>query len=173
VCRNSYPCNPESPYSISKLAGELFVRRLRASQSIDATALRLGTAYGEGMRDTAVISRFLDRARNGQPLIIHGSGTQFRQFTHAQDIAGAFSTVITSTGHAPVYNIVADTSVPIVELARLISAHFEVGVEFKEARSGEPPSATITSRLARQELGWVPNVSFEAGIRELIEDRLN
>src|SRR5207249_8433347 len=82
----SHACNPESAYSISKLAGELFVRQLRASSRLDAVALRLGTAYGRWMRNSAVISRFLDRAKRGEALTIFGDGRQFRQFTHTTDI---------------------------------------------------------------------------------------
>lgn len=166
-----HPCSPESPYSISKLAGELFVRHLRASQAVESIALRLGTAYGEGMRETAVIARFLTRARQGKALSIHGNGDQYRQFTHADDIANAFSLVVGSPTSSGIFNIIAEQKTTIVDLARLIAARFEVSLEFEKSRVADPPSALITSRLAKQELGWVPNVLFVDGIQRLIEAR--
>src|SRR2546422_10561626 len=91
-----HPCSPESPYSISKLAGELFVRHLPAEGSTTTSSLRLGTAYGPAMRGTAVIAKFLDAARHGKPLTVYGTGSQVRQFTHADDIASAFALAIES-----------------------------------------------------------------------------
>src|SRR2546426_9922969 len=76
----THPCNPESPYSISKLAGELFVRKANEAGRMRALALRLGTAYGPGMRQTTVIARFIRQALDGKALSIYGDGSQFRQF---------------------------------------------------------------------------------------------
>src|SRR2546422_7558047 len=59
----THPCTPESPYSISKLAGELFVRKAGLDRSLRTMSLRLGTAYGPGMRESAVISRFISAAK--------------------------------------------------------------------------------------------------------------
>src|SRR5439155_15157772 len=158
IVDESHQCNPESSYSISKLAGEFFVRQLRSLMNVKATALRLGTAYGPGMRSSAVISRFLDRARKGEPLTIFGNGRQFRQFTHTADIARAFVLCLKSDPKSGVYNIVADEKISIRDLAGRIARVFKVPIEVREQRASEPPSAHVSSKLAQKELGWVSQV---------------
>lgn len=163
-----HPCNPEGPYSISKLAGDLFARSAGSGGGLKVTVLRLGTAYGTHMRDTAVIPRFLRRAREGKPLTVFGDGSQFRQFTHARDVARAFSLAITVPHASAVYNIVAAEKVTLVDLVKCIAKSFEVGIEYQAPRPGEPPSGIISSARAKQELGWMENVTFSAGLQELM-----
>lgn len=165
----THPCNPETPYSISKLAGELLARHANTRGDLTTTILRLGTAYGPFMRDSTVISRFLSSAVRGNPLVVFGRGTQFRQFTHARDIGRAFSRVVTHGRNETTLNIVADEQVTIRALAELVASQFGVEIEFTDERVGEPPSAAITSAKAHQYLGWEADVTFAEGLRELVD----
>ena len=164
----SHPCNPESPYSISKLAGDLLARRASQSDGLGVVVLRLGTAYGPYMRKSTVIRKFIELARAGQPLVVQGSGSQFRQFTHAYDIANAFAKVISGTISDGVFNIVSRERTSIIQLAKIISEEFSVPIEFRESRRDDPPSAEISSERAREKLAWEQQISFQHGLRLLM-----
>jgi len=113
----THPCNPETPYSVSKLAGELLARSAGMDGQLKTTVLRLGTAYGPFMRSSAVISRFIASAIRGESLVVYGSGAQYRQFTHARDIGRAFLQALGCHPDETIYNIAADEQVTIRGLA--------------------------------------------------------
>lgn len=162
-----HPCEPDHPYSVSKLAGEKMALWYQQRDGLPVVALRLGSAYGIGMRDRSVFSIFANRARQGQPLTINGDGKQFRQWTHVQDIARAFAIAATSevTG---VYNIVAPQPVTIAELAGRIADRYGAPLTYGPARPGDVPSALVSSDKAKAEIGWYPRRSFEFGLAELL-----
>src|SRR3989441_3143104 len=164
----THPCNPESPYSISKLAGELFVRRAGSATRLKTVSLRLGTAYGSSMRESAVIARFITRARSRKPLQIHGDGKQFRQFTHAEDIARGFALALRVSLPGLVYNLTSDERVAIGDLAQVIAKRFGVPIEFQPARHAEPPSALVSSERAKHDLRWDSRILFADGLENIL-----
>ncbi len=169
----AHPCNPESAYSISKLAGELFVRRAGTDEPLKTVSLRLGTAYGPRMRDTAVIASFARRAANRKPIQIYGDGGQFRQFTHAEDIARGFSLALRARTPDLIYNMVSDERVTIADLAGIIARRFDVPIEHQQMRAAEPPSALISSAKARRDLGWSRTIKFTDGLDGFLRNHGN
>src|SRR3989442_426116 len=69
-----HPCFPAHPYSISKLAGDLLVQAYGRNNSMESVVLRLGTAYGPRMRETAVIPAFILRAIRNEQIEVRGTG---------------------------------------------------------------------------------------------------
>ena len=164
-----HPCAPDHPYNITKLAGE---RMLLASDHLDdvpVLALRLGTAYGPGLRPNSVFRIFIDKARRGEPITILGDGSQARQFTHATDIARAFSMACRSDLRGQALNTVATESISVKELAETVISHFPTELVFGPARPGDVAPAVVSSARIRELVGWQAEVSFEAGVRSLIE----
>ena len=166
-----HPCTPDHPYNITKLAGEQMVLSYSKLKGTPGVALRLGTAYGLGMRPNSVFSIFVDRARQGEPITIQGSGAQARQFTHAADIARAFRLAAESDVSGEAFNVVAEENVSIRQLAEMVAAELPTEVVFGEARVGDVASALVSSDKARRVLGWEPSVSFAAGLNEIIAAR--
>jgi UDP-glucose 4-epimerase len=164
-----HPCNPDHPYNISKLAGEQLTLSYDKLKGVKALALRLGTAYGEGMRPNSVFSIFIQKAMQGLPLTIKGSGTQTRQFTHARDIVRAFLRALDSPLHGDRFNIVSPEVVQIKQLAELIAEKLPTQIVYEEARLGDIPPALVSSEKARSLLDWKPMVSFREGVFSLIE----
>jgi len=116
-----HPTMPDHPYSITKLGGESLVLAATHLRSLSALALRLGTAYGSGLRPNSVFRIFIDRARRGEPITIQGDGSQGRQFTHSSDIARAFHLAASSEVSGIAINTVASETVTIRELAEKIA----------------------------------------------------
>lgn len=165
-----HPTMPDHPYSITKLGGELLILAAAHLRDLPALALRLGTAYGSGLRSNSVFRIFIDRAKNGDPITIQGDGSQGRQFTHALDIARAFELAARSEASGMALNIVAPETVTIKQLAETVTARFPTEVSYGPSRKGEVPPALVSSERAGEVLEWNAEVDFAAGLDELIDD---
>ncbi len=165
-----HPCRPGHIYGATKLGGEHVLRALHEHDGLPVVILRLGTAYGLQMRPNTVFSRFADAARDGRPLMVQGSGLQWRQFTHTSDIARAVVLAAASEIGDATLNIVAEELVTIRALAETVADRYGATVAFAPERSGDPPSARITSAEAARTLGWHAEVAFDAGLAELLDD---
>lgn len=165
----THPCDPDHPYSITKLAGERLLLAADELGDVPVVALRLGTAYGPGLRPNSVFSIFIDRARGRQPLTIQGDGSQFRQFTHADDIARAFALACRSDLRHEVFNTVASDPVTIKQLAELVVDRFPTELSYGEARPGDVHPAIVSSEKAARILGWKADVPFEEGVGRLLD----
>lgn len=164
-----HPTDPDHPYNITKLAGERMLFAYDRLRDLPVVALRLGTAYGTGMRDNSVFSVFIKRALRGEPITVSGDGLQHRQFTHASDIGRAFLDAARSDLRNEVMNIVADETVTIRDLAEMIVAEAPTALTFGAPRPGDISPARVSSAKARDLLGWEPRVGFARGLRDLIE----
>lgn len=162
------PCSPDHPYNVTKYAGEQLLRSLCGLDGLHLTTLRLGSAYGPGMRPNQVIRRFIERGRLGETLTVAGDGMQCRQWTHTRDIAAAFARAARGD-HAPVcFNIVAPEVITIGDLAKRIAYRFGVPVTFGPARQGDVPNAIVSADRAYGLLGWEAKIWFADGLEELI-----
>ncbi len=165
-----HPAKPDHPYNITKLAGEQLLLAADRLHGVPVTSLRLGTAYGPGLRANSVFRIFIDRAGAGDPITIQGDGSQGRQFTYAADIATAFDVACQSDVHGIAMNIVAPDMISIKELAEIVVERFPTDLTFGEARPGDVPSALVSPALAEKILGWHAITPFAAGVEHLLED---
>ncbi len=169
VCE-THPCAPDHPYNITKHAGESMALASDRLMDVPTVALRLGTAFGAGMRPNSVFSRFIAMARRGEPITIQGTGLQSRQFTHARDIARGFRLALESDVRGRAVNMVARESVSIRQLAEMVAARYPTAIEYVDARVGDVHSAVVDSTLAWKLFGWKAEVLFREGLEELFNE---
>jgi UDP-glucose 4-epimerase len=169
----SHPCNPDHPYNITKLAGERILLASDHLEGASVVALRLGTAYGSGLRPNSVFRLFIDKARRGEPIKVHGDGAQGRQFTHASDIARAFVQACRASVHGVALNTVAPETVSIKQLAEMVVERFPTELTFGDPRLGDVPPAMVSSQAILDTLSWKAEVAFADGLDELIESLSN
>ncbi len=162
-------CAPDHPYNITKLAGESMLLAADHLHDVPVLALRLGTAYGPGLRPNSVFRIFIDRARRGEAITIQGDGAQSRQFTHARDIARAFAMAARSDLRGLALNTVAPEAVSIKELAEIVVARFPTELAFGPPRPGDVPPAAVSGDLIKQKLGWSADIPFKDGMSELMD----
>jgi UDP-glucose 4-epimerase len=167
-----HPTNPDHPYNITKLGGESMLLAACRLRGLSGLALRLGTAFGTGLRPNSVFRIFVDRARRGEPITIQGDGSQGRQFTHAHDIARAFEMAARSHLTGMTVNVVAPETVSIRELAEHVVRLFPTELKFSPSRPGDVPPALVSAERAKRMLGWQAQVPFAVGLDELIDDVL-
>lgn len=161
-----HPTNPDHPYSISKLAGELMLKSKLFN--IPWVILRLGTAYGQHMRQNAVIPTFINLAKEARPIKIFGTGTQTRAFAHARDLANAFYLALEKNIKNEIFNVAGNELISILDLAKLITRHFPTKIEFAKARTADIPPAKVSCQKAKKILSWQPKIPFKKGLEEFL-----
>ncbi|MGH2627943.1 MAG: NAD-dependent epimerase/dehydratase family protein, partial [Anaerolineales bacterium] len=122
--REDAPCEPDSPYGVSKLAAEkecLCYGRLHGWQ---VACLRYFNVYGPRQRYDAygnVIPIFAQRLAAGDRLVIYGDGLQTRDFVSVEDVAGA-NLAAFERGATGIFNVATGSSSRILDLAHLMMA---------------------------------------------------
>ncbi len=173
------PKMPVSPYGVSKLAGEHYLRALAALRGFEGVAMRYANVFGprqDPKSEAGVVSIFVSRLRAGQALTIYGNGRQTRDYVFVRDVARA--NVLASTARLPVpdehdaigFNVATSTELSVVELAETVGRVLgrTPDIRFEDARAGELQRSSLDTSKARQVLGWKPEFSFESGLAELI-----
>jgi UDP-glucose 4-epimerase len=163
------PANPKSPYGLQKYIGELYARVFSSVYNLPTVSLRYFNVYGprfdaEGAY-ALVIGRFLKQKNEGKPMTITGDGNQTRDFTHVRDVvqANLLAAESPKVGKGEVINIGAGKNQSINAIADLIGGK----IEYIPARL-EPHDTLADNSKARELLGWIPQVSIEQGIKELV-----
>ncbi len=164
----NHPCEPDHPYNITKLAGERMLLAANGLRDVPVIALRLGTAYGLGMRLNSVFEIFILKALAGEPITIQGDGSQGRQFTHARDIARAFVAAAKSEARGMPLNVVSPEMISIKQLAELVTERFPTEVTYGQPRPGDVTPSYVSASRIEEVLGWKAEVSFEEGMEELL-----
>ncbi len=172
----SAPKRPESPYGVSKLVGELYLRCFRALYDLDYVALRYSNVFGprqDPHGEAGVVAIFSRRIIEGKPITIFGSGEQTRDYVYVGDVVEANMLVteappINGQGELDdrAFNVGTGRETSVNELAAALmkAAGRQVPIEFAEERPGELEWNSLNSeRLGG--LGWTPAVNLLDGLR--------
>lgn len=115
------PLNSRLPYAIVKNAGEAFLRSYHQEYGLDYTVFRFFNTYGPAQSKDFVITRFIQAALQGAPLMVYGDGLQTRTFCHISDnVEACVSVFEKNTFVNEVVNIGSDEEVTILQLAQTI-----------------------------------------------------
>ncbi len=170
---------PVSPYGVSKLAGEHYLRALAALRGFEGVAMRYSNVFGprqDPKSEAGVVSIFVSRVLEGRPMTIFGDGTQTRDYVFVRDVARA--NVLASMAALPsgdgidaaAFNIATARERSVLEVAEAVMAVMQsrVPLEFAPARPGELLRSTLDVSKAQRTLGWRPEHTFEHGLGELV-----
>jgi UDP-glucose 4-epimerase len=169
----AHPQRPESPYGITKMAGEHYLRYYAGSGGPTFTALRYGNVYGprqDPNGEAGVIAIFASRILSGKPIRIDWDGEQQKDFVYVGDIARANALALTK-GDGEIINIGngAGTSVNALHRAIVQVVGRDVEVEHAPKRTGDVRSCVFAIEKAKSVLGWQPSVDLKQGIGETVE----
>ena len=174
------PKLPVSPYGVSKLSGEYYLRALAALRGFEGVAMRYANVFGprqDPKSEAGVVSIFVSRLLADQKLIVFGDGRQTRDYVFVRDVARANVLATTvplpASGDfdAPAFNIATSVQRNVLELAGTVGQVMgrKPELEFAPPRPGELFRSALDIRKAQSVLGWSPEVAFEDGLRPLIE----
>jgi len=161
---------PQYPYALSKYQGEQAVLHWGEVYRFPVNYIRIFNAYGTRSRTTgaygAVFGVFLAQKLAGKPLTIVGDGCQTRDFLYVTDIVRAFYAAARTDRSQRIYNLGAGNPQPVNYLSELLGGP-RIHVP---KRPGEPDCTWADITRIRAELGWEPVVSFEDGIKTMLEN---
>jgi UDP-glucose 4-epimerase len=168
--------NPRSPYAVSKLSSEFYIRTIGQLWGIETVTLRVFNAYGPGQHlppvHAPVIPNFLRQAVHNGTLVLHGEGSQTRDYVYLDDVVNAMVAAATAPGiHQKIINVGSGTEISVRDLVQLV---LEVTgrkpeVVFNPRNEGGPPRMKADLSLAGQLLGYHPQVDLRDGLRRTLE----
>ncbi|HEU5171500.1 MAG TPA: NAD-dependent epimerase/dehydratase family protein [Gemmatimonadales bacterium] len=173
------PKRPVSPYGVSKLAGEYYLRALGALRGFEGVAMRYANVFGprqDPKSEAGVVSIFVSRVLGGRPMTVFGDGSQTRDYVFVRDVARA-NVLASSCPLAPAdgidaaaINIATGRERTVLEVADAVMGVMQARVprEFAPARPGELLRSTLDVSKAARVLGWRPEHSFESGLTDLV-----
>lgn len=171
--REEDPPRPLSPYGVSKLAGEHYVRAFGALHGLRWTVLRYGNVFGprqDPHGEAGVVAIFSQRLLENKSVKIFGTGKQERDYVFVGDVARANGLAV-RRGDGQAVNIGTGRAVSVLKLwATLQSvADFTGKHQFFPARSGELTRSVLGIGLAKKVLGWAPRLTLADGLGRTLE----
>jgi UDP-glucose 4-epimerase len=167
---------PRSPYAVSKLAAEYYVRTIGDLWGIETVSLRVFNAYGPGQHLPAshppVIINLLRQALRGGSMIMHGTGEQTRDYVYVDDVTSAMIAASTAPHlNGLVVNIGTGVETSVKNLARAVITLTGSTAEVIYNASTDPGVSRMCAdiTLARQKLNYQPRVRLEDGLRLTLE----
>ncbi|MDD3819643.1 MAG: NAD-dependent epimerase/dehydratase family protein [Actinomycetota bacterium] len=166
----NHPKNPISPYGVAKLATENYLYYFYKTSGLKYISLRYANIYGprqDPYGEAGVVAIFSRRILEGKNPIINGDGLQTRDYVYVGDAVDANIKAIESSFVGPV-NIGTGKETSVIELFKLlkqISGKDDIKEVHGPAKEGEQRRSQLSYRLAREVLGWHPEVSIEEGLR--------
>jgi UDP-glucose 4-epimerase len=167
---------PHSPYAVSKLAAEYYVRTIGGLWGIETVSLRVFNAYGPGQHLPAshppVIPNFLRHAVRGGSIIVHGQGLQTRDYVFIDDIVDAMVAASTAPGiDNLVINVGSGKETSLRDLVRLVLEVVSKPVEVIDNLRTDPGVSRMCAdlTLAKDKLNYQPRVGLPEGLRLTVE----
>ncbi len=174
--KETAPVVPRSPYAVSKLAAEYYVRTIGLLWGIETVCLRVFNAYGPGQHippvHAPVIPNLLRQASLNGTIIVHGDGTQTRDYVYVGDVVNAMVAAATAPEiNQAIINIGSGRDTSVRELVRMVleitGKHPEVVFNPRTERGPNRMCADLT--LAREKLGYQPTTPLEIGLGLTLE----
>ena len=171
VAREDLKPNPISFYGATKLEGEKLCMRYHEEYGTDIVVLRLFNVFGERARG-GVVKIFLERAREGKPLIIYGDGEAVRDFIYVGDVVDALIKAASSEkASGRILNIGSGKPTKVRELAEVVAKETGVKIIYESERKGEIKFSLADISLAKKLLNWNPKIYLIDWLRSSLRSR--
>jgi UDP-glucose 4-epimerase len=164
--------NPRSPYAVSKLAAEYYVRTIGNLWRIETVSLRIFNAYGPGQHlppsHPPVVPHYLRQALRGGTLVAHGEGSQTRDYIYVDDaVSGMVAASTAPNVNGMVINIGSGVETSIKDLIRLVLnvTSSNANVVYNAQSAGGVSRMRADLKLAQEKLRFQPSIKLEEGLR--------
>lgn len=166
-----HPINPLDPYGASKHHVEHYLYLYRHNYGLRYTVLRYANVYGprqDPYGEAGVVAIFTSKMLAGETPTINGTGEQARDFVYVGDVARA--NLLALTGAEGIFNIGTGVSTTVNQVYQGLRAAtgYQGPVHYGPAKAGEVYRIYLDVRKAARELGWMPQVPWEEGLRRTV-----
>ncbi len=177
------PYAPSSPYSASKASSDHLVRAWQRTYGLPALITNCSNNYGPYHFPEKLIPHMILNALAGKPLPVYGDGAQIRDWLFVEDHARALVEVVTRGQVGETYNIGGHNEKRNLEVVETLCdlleelapqkpqgvARYRDLITFVKDRPGHDLRYAIDAAKIQRELGWVPQETFESGIRKTVQ----
>jgi len=170
------PLLPNSPYSASKASADLLVRAFNVTYGVDTVITRCSNNFGSHQYPEKLIPLSIIKLIKGKKIQIYGNGLNVRDWLHVTDHCEGIYLALIKGKSGSVYNFGANAEKTNLEISDLILDQMgfnQSNMEFVGDRLGHDLRYAVSFDKARFELGFVPRIPFEVGIKETIEWYVN
>jgi UDP-glucose 4-epimerase len=172
ISRENMPVSIFS-YAIAKHAAEQYIYYFNKKYGLAYAILRYAHVYGPGQfgqKDT--ISIFIENFANNKPLLVTGSGKQFRDYVYIKDVVGATILAVNGKNNG-IFNIGGGAPITVNDLIKIFGKIFKKNIKIKNIEPEEQPDGMCMNILkARKDLKWFPRFSIEMGLEKTVLDWL-
>ena len=177
------PYSPSSPYSASKASSDHLVRAWARTYDLPTIITNCSNNYGPYHFPEKLIPRVILNAINGKSIPIFGNGSQIRDWLFVEDHANALLKVITEGAIGETYNIGGNNEKSNLEVVQTIChlledyapekpsgiSKYHDLITFVKDRPGHDLRYAINASKIKNELGWVPQETFESGLKKTVQ----
>jgi dTDP-glucose 4,6-dehydratase len=175
------PYQPNSPYSASKAASDHLVRAWHHTYGLPVVTSNCSNNYGPYQFPEKLIPHMILNALDGKPLPVYGDGTNVRDWLYVEDHVRALLRILEQGRVGETYNVGGHnerTNLEVVHtLCELLDEMLPDSphrphtglITFVRDRPGHDQRYAIDATRIEQQLGWVPDESFETGLRKTVE----
>ncbi|WP_333640904.1 dTDP-glucose 4,6-dehydratase [Acinetobacter johnsonii] len=177
------PYAPSSPYSASKASSDHLVRAWYRTYGLPVVLTNCSNNYGPFHFPEKLIPLVILNALAGKPLPVYGNGTQIRDWLYVEDHARALYKVVTEAAVGETYNIGGHNEQKNIDVVKAICelleelapnkpeglARYEDLITYVTDRPGHDLRYAIDASKIQKDLGWVPQESFETGLRKTVQ----
>ena len=172
IVKEDAPLRPSSPYAASKASADMLVKAFADHQGLPLLTVRATNVYGARQQLYRIIMRTVIFIRLGKRIPLHGGGNAIKSYIHIRDVSQGEKAILEKGKIGRTYHLSPDGSISIRELVSKIAEHLgkslsNVAFDVEE-RLGQDPAYIIDSTRARFELEWMPEISLDIGISEVI-----
>lgn len=170
---------PSSPYSASKASSDHLVRAWMRTYGLPVLVTNCSNNYGPYHFPEKLIPLVILNALDGKPLPVYGKGDQIRDWLYVEDHARALYKVVTEGEPGETYNIgghnekqnieVVQTICDLLQELRPTNKSYRGLISFVQDRPGHDRRYAIDASKIQKQLGWVPEETFETGLRKTIQ----
>lgn len=172
------PHRPSHPNAATKAAADHLVRAWGQTYDLPVLTTHGCNTYGPWQHPEKLIPATLVRAVTGQPIDVHGSGLAAREWMHVSDHARALLTVLERGTPGQSYNVSSGTEMRVIDIVRALCRLLQVYrpapepygrlIAHVDAPGGCDARSALDARKLREDLGWAPRVTLDAGLGETI-----
>jgi len=163
---------PMSPYAVTKLAGEHYLRVFASLYGLETLAIRYFNVFGPRQDPTSqysgVIAKFMHAALYGESCVINGDGLQARDFTYIDNVVDANLRALATPGlNGQVINVACGTCITLLDLLKAVeeASGKNLKIEYGPERAGDVRYSQAAIDAAHELLGYSPHVAFAEGIK--------
>jgi len=169
---NVNPIGPRSVYDEAKRFAEAATMAYHRVHALPVRIIRIFNTYGPRMRsyDGRAVPNFIHQALAGEPITVHGDGSQTRSLCYVDDLIEGIWRVLRADLTGPI-NLGSTEEVSVRQLAELIRslAHSTSELVYEERPVDDPEVRRPDTTLARELLGWQPGVSLREGLQKTLD----